>query len=147
MIRQLVTTAAAAALVLGTAGVAGAAPASDKDNLNHRTDSDANGYPDSGQVVTGQQRFTYGDDATTCEYLMSYRGEFDNDAYQDSGWIKNIIHCTGEEAGHYNYLLVHESDPRYTGNPDWAIWNEWEYHVLTVSGEGNLVKVQRPITG
>ena len=30
--------------------------------------------------------------------------------------------------------------PRYTGNPDWAIWGTWEYHVLTISGFGNLVR-------
>jgi len=42
--------------------------------------------------------------------------------------------------GAYNYLIVHQTDPRYTGNPDWAIWDTWEYHVLTESGSGNLVR-------
>jgi hypothetical protein len=39
---------------------------------------------------------------------------------------------------------VHETDPRYTGNPDWAVWGNWEYHVLTETGSGNLVR--RPET-
>lgn len=31
-------------------------------------------------------------------------------------------------------------DPRYQGDPDWAVWGTWEYHVLTESKLGNLVR-------
>jgi len=40
---------------------------------------------------------------------------------------------------------VHETDPRYRGNPDWAIWGTWEYHVLTISEYGNLVRPMKYI--
>ncbi len=42
----------------------------------------------------------------------------------------------------YNYLIVSQTDPRYTGNPDWAVWGTWEYHVLTMSHFGNLTGPQ-----
>jgi hypothetical protein len=57
----------------------------------------------------------------------------------DAGWIINTINCSGfDDNGQYNYLIVHESDPRYTGDPDLAIWGTWEYHVNVESGVGNL---------
>ena len=65
-----------------------------------------------------------------------------NTPFMDAGWIQNHIVCSGSDGtAAYNYLIVHESDPRYTGNPDWAVWGNWEYHVLTESGSGNLAKV------
>ena len=36
--------------------------------------------------------------------------------------------------------VVSQSDPRYTGNPDQAVWGTWEYHVNTESGLGNLAR-------
>ncbi len=78
---------------------------------------------------------------TVCDYVINYRADFGNDPFMDAGWIQNHINCHGyDDNGHYNYLIVHESDPRYQGNPDWAIWGTWEYHVLTESGSGNLVR-------
>jgi hypothetical protein len=59
----------------------------------------------------------------------------------DSGWIQNHIVCSGVDRGVYQYLIVHKTDPRYTGNPDWAEWGgDWEYHVLVEAGSGNLVR-------
>jgi len=78
---------------------------------------------------------------TVCNYVNNYRANFENDPYMDSGWIQNHINCSGyDDNNHYNYLIVHETDPRYTGNPEWAIWGTWEYHALTISGYGNLVR-------
>lgn len=78
---------------------------------------------------------------TVCDYEVNYRGTFENDAFLDSGRIQNLINCSGyDDNNQYNYFIVHESDPRYRGNPDWAIWGTWEYHGLTVSGDGNLVR-------
>ena len=58
----------------------------------------------------------------------------------NEGWITNNINCHGyDDNGTYNYLIVSQNDPRYTGNPDWAVWGTWEYHILTLSGNGNLV--------
>jgi len=137
-------------------------------------DADNNGYPDVGVVVSGHYTSLYAYDAfgdwywdlgdgrvlgtvgsvddldqnmlTVCQYVINFRGRFDNDPFLDSGWIQNHINCSGfDDNGHYNYLIVHETDPRYRGNPDWAIWGTWEYHVLTVSGQGNLVAPYRPV--
>jgi len=139
-----------------------------------RYDQDQNGYPDVGVTVTGHYYSVYAYDAngddywdlgdgrvqgtvgsidaldaatlTTCDYVVNYRGAFDNDPYLDSGWIQNHINCHGyDDNGHYNYLMVNESDPRYTGNPDWAIWGNWEYHVLTESHNGNLVRPEHDV--
>jgi hypothetical protein len=83
---------------------------------------------------------------TVCDYVNNYRGDFGGDPFMDDGWIQNHINCQGyDDNNQYNYLIVHESDPRYTGNPDWAIWGNWEYKVLTVSGFGNLVRPEVPV--
>ena len=131
-------------------------------------DQDNNGIPDAGVFVNGHYTSLYAYDAngdyywdlgdgriyktvdsvddldqetlTTCKYVNNYRADFGNDPFMNTGWIQNHIVCTGYEKGHYNYLIVHQDDPRYTGNPDWAIWGTWEYHVLTETGSGNLVK-------
>jgi hypothetical protein len=108
------------------------------------TDADDNGIPDAGEVVTGKYTFAEDFGDTTCKYQVQYRGAFENTPYLDSGWITNNINCRGADNGSYNYLIVHETDPRYTGNPDWAVWGNWEYHVLTETGSGNLVR--RPET-
>lgn len=134
-----------------------------------RYDTDANGYPDAGVSVTGVYTSVYAYDATdwywdlgdgrvlgsvtsvdalddatitVCDYRVQYRGTFENNPFMDSGWIKNNINCRGQDAGTFNYLIVHQTDPRYTGNPDWAVWGTWEYQVLTESGNGNLVHAQ-----
>lgn len=83
---------------------------------------------------------------TVCDYQVQYRGNFENDPYLDSGWMINNINCKGyDDNGSYNYLIVHQTDPRYDGNPDWAIWGTWEYQILTVSGFGNLVRPMTPV--
>ena len=134
-------------------------------------DQDNNGYPDAGMEVNGLYTSVYAYDAngdwywdlgdgriqgtvgsiadldpatlTTCDYVINYRADFGNDPFMNSGWIQNLINCYGyDDNGQYNYLIVHETDPRYTGNPDWAIWGNWEYHVLTISGQGNLTGPQ-----
>ena len=134
-----------------------------------KADANNNGYPDVGVVVNGHYTSLYAYDAngdyywdlgdgrvqgtvadpslldqstlTTCDYVINYRATFEDNPFMDSGWIQNHIVCSGVERGTYNYLIVHETDPRYTGNPDWAIWGNWEYHVLTESGNGNLVRI------
>lgn len=137
-------------------------------------DSDNNGYPDAGKQVNGHYTSVYAyddggdyywdlgdgrvhstvssiadldqDTLTQCDYVINYRGGFNNDPFMDSGWIQNHINCRGyDDNNHYNYLIVHESDPRYTGNPDWAIWGNWEYHVLTQSHLGNLVRPEHAV--
>ncbi len=139
-------------------------------------DADNNGYPDAGVEVNGHYTSLYAYDAagnwywdlgdgriqgtvasvadldqatlTTCDYVNNYRADFGNDPFMNSGWIQNHINCSGyDDNGQYNYLIVHETDPRYTGNPDWAIWGSWEYHVLTISGQGNLVQPMNHVGG
>ena len=139
-------------------------------------DQDQNGIPDAGVTVNGHYTSVYAYDAngdwywdlgdgrvlgsvgdianldaatlTQCDYVNNYRGQFNNDPYMDSGWIQNHINCRGyDDNTSYNYLIVHESDPRYQGNPDWAVWGTWEYHVLTQGKHGNLVRVTGPSNG
>ncbi|HEX5982640.1 MAG TPA: hypothetical protein VFY69_00385 [Solirubrobacterales bacterium] len=133
-----------------------------------RTDADGNGYPDAGVLVTGHYTSLYAYDASgayhwdlgdgrvygaasvddldqatlsVCKYVNGYRGTFGNDPYLDTGWNSNNIRCYGHDGkATYRYQIVHETDPRYRGNPEWAIWGNWEYHVLTESGAGNLVR-------
>jgi hypothetical protein len=136
-------------------------------------DSDNNGYPDEGKTVNGKYTSLYAYDAygdwywdlgdgriqgtvdsvddldqdtlTVCKYQVQYRGNFENDPFLDSGWIMNNINCSGyDDNNHYNYLIVHETDPRYRGDPDLAIWGNWEYHVLTESHSGNLARPKTP---
>lgn len=137
-------------------------------------DEDGNGIPDEGVTVVGKYTSLYAYDAggnwywdlgdgreqgnassvdeldqetlTTCDYQVEYRGNFEDDPFMDSGWIINNINCRGyDDNNKYNYLIVHESDPRYDGNPDNAIWGTWEYQALTVSGQGNLARPETPV--
>lgn len=159
---------AAALLALALPAGAGAATTV-PGQTGGRVDADENGYPDVGVVVTGHYTSLYAEDAsgdwywdlgdgriythgvesieeldpatlTTCDYVVNYRGTFENDPYMDTGWIMNNIRCHGYESAVYHYLIVNESDPRYRGNPEYAVWGNWEYHVLTESGTGNLIR-------
>jgi hypothetical protein len=137
-------------------------------------DEDNNGITDAGVFVVGHYLSLYAYDTTdwywdlgdgriqgtvdsvdeldaatltTCDYVINYRADFGNDPFMDAGWIQNHIQCSGyDDNNHYNYLIVHETDPRYTGNPDLAIWGDWEYHVDTLSGFGNLANPQKPVS-
>ena len=132
-------------------------------------DTDENGFPDAGVYVNGHYESVYTYDAngdwywvlgdgrvqgtvasvddldagtlSRCDYVNNYRADFGNDAFMNEGWVQNHIRCSGYDgASQYNYLIVSQTDPRYTGHPDNAIWGTWEYHVLTASGAGNLAK-------
>ncbi|MEK7638686.1 MAG: hypothetical protein AAB388_00850 [Patescibacteria group bacterium] len=135
---------------------------------HERFDADHNGHPDAGQFVNGHYTSVYAyDDAnwywdlgdgrvqgtvpgieyldpeflTVCDYVINYRADFGNDEFMNTGSILNLINCSGyDDNNQYNYLIVHKDDPRYTGNPDWAVWGDWEYHNLITSKFGNLVK-------
>jgi len=151
------------------AGSASAATAVPGHTGKDRIDSDENGIPDKGVKVNGHYTSVYAYDAagdyywdlgdgrvqgtvgsvealdqetlTVCDYVVNYRGTFENDPFQDSGVIFNHIRCHGHDGDAvYQYQIVHESDPRYRGNPDWSEWGTWEYHVLTESGAGNAVR-------
>jgi hypothetical protein len=138
-----------------------------------RYDKDGNGIPDAGVMVNGHYTSVYAYDAnddwywdlgdgrvqgtvvsidllddatlTQCDYVVNYWADFGNDEFMDSGWIMNHINCRGyDDNGQYNSLIVHESDPRYTGNPDLAIWETWEYHTDVWSGMGNVANPMKP---
>lgn len=137
-----------------------------------RYDQDNNGYPDAGKYVNGHYTSVYAYDSagdyywdlgdgriqgtvgsvdeldqatlSICNYVNNYRADFGNDAFMDHGSIKNLINCRGyDDNGHYGYMIVSDTDPRFTGDPEWSIWGTWEYHVLTVSGQGNLTGPQK----
>ena len=148
-------------------------PGHQKQVDNGTIDADSNGYPDAGVTINGKYVSLYAYDdtdwywdlgdgriqgtvdsvddldentLTVCDYQVQYRGNFENDPFLDSGWIMNNINCGGyDDDNHYNYLIVHETDPRYTGNSDFAIWGNWEYKALTISGFGNLVRPETPV--
>jgi hypothetical protein len=83
---------------------------------------------------------------TICDYQVVYRAEYGNDPCMNSGWIINNIHCSGyDDNGPHHHLIVHETDPRYMNNPDWAVWGTWEYHVLTESSVGNLLRPEHHV--
>ena len=108
------------------------------DKADRGVDADNNGIPDAGVQVVGNYTDVYVDGATTCTVRVIYRGDFGNDPYLNSGVIDNHWNCRGPDGRQtYNYQIVHQSDPRYRGNPDWQVWGEWEYHVLTQGGQGN----------
>lgn len=84
---------------------------------------------------------------TECVYQVHYRGSFGSDPYLDNGWIINNINCQGAEPGTYNSLIVHETDPRYRGTPENAIWGTWEYQVDTWFKQGNMARPQQHVGG
>lgn len=171
-ISKILTVVTATLLsVAVVAASASARPTTVPGHTGSRTDKDSNGISDAGVFVNGHYKSVYAyddngqwywdlgdgrvqgtvnsvealdkDTLTVCDYINNYRADFGNDPFMNTGWIQNHINCSGyDDNGTYNYLIVHKDDPRYTGNPDWALWGEWEYHVLTQSGDGNLVKTQ-----
>lgn len=74
------------------------------------------------------------------DYVVNYRGDFGSDPYLDNGVIFNSI--SGDPGEHYVYRIVSEDNPAYTGDPDYEVWGTWEYQVLVIAGEGNIVHSQ-----
>lgn len=161
-------------VVTGIAFAGTMVPGHQKQVESGKLDADGNGIPDEGVVVNGKYTSLYAyDDAgnwywdlgdgrvqgnvdslseldevtlTQCDYQVEYRGSFDNDPFMDSGRITNNINCRGyDDNSTYNYIIVHESDPRYRGIPENAIWGTWEYKALTQSGYGNLARPETPV--
>lgn len=164
--KRLILTAAIASLLMPAAALAAK-------NGTSKTDADGNGYADAGVVVTKHWTSLYAYDASDdwywdlgdgrvygtvgsvadldsatlsrCDYSNNSRGSFDNTPYQDTGWISNSITCRGYDGhGHWTYLMVHDDDPRFSGDAarsDALGWGpSWEYKILTESGSGNLFK-------
>jgi hypothetical protein len=174
MRKSLITKAAALAAVsvVAVAGPASAISTTTPGQSGARYDKDSNGYPDAGVYVTGTYKSLYAEDASgayywdlgdgrvyttkgvtsvedldqdtlvTCDYKNNYRADFGNDAFMDQGWIINNIRCS--DGTTYHYLIVSSEDPRYTGDPELAVWGSWEYHVLSESGSGNMANLVRP---
>jgi hypothetical protein len=148
----------------------GSAASSDVCKIPSKGDANGNGIGDVGVQVVCNYTALYAEDAngdyywdlgdgrvqttpgissvadldqttlTTCDYVIHSKGTFEDDPFQDTGSISNMIHCYGFAGNStYHYQIVHASDPRYTGDPAWAIWGDWEYHVNTESGSGNLI--------
>jgi hypothetical protein len=137
MKRALLAIAAMAALLSIPAGAWAATTV--PGHTGSRTDADNNGISDAGVQVNGNYTDTYDDGAgTICSLRVVYRGDFGNTPYLDSGVIDNHYVCKGPAGNStFYYQIVSATDPRYRGNPDWAVWGNWEYHVLTQGGQGN----------
>ena len=44
---------------------------------------------------------------TVCDYVVNYRGNFENDPFLDSGWIQNHINCSGyDDNNHYSTFAM-----------------------------------------
>lgn len=138
----IVTLFIAIGIALGSTGSASADVTTVPGQSGPRVDADNNGYPDVDKVVNGNYTDTYSDADGDCVVRVNYQGTFQNNPYLDSGWIQNHYRCVAPDGSvtTYNYLIVHESDPRYSGDPDWAIWGAWEFHVDAEGGSGNLVR-------
>lgn len=155
-------------LLLGVASSASASNTRVPGHQKDRYDQDNNGISDAGVYVNGHYTSVYAyddlgnwfwdlgdgriqdnvaaledldaDTLTTCDYVVNYRADFGNDPFMNEGWIQNHINCHGfDDNCHYNSLIVSQTDPRYTGNPDQAIWGTWEYHVDAWSQWGNIL--------
>lgn len=82
---------------------------------------------------------------TVCDYNIKYRADFGGDDFMDDGWINQTIKCDGPDGkSTTGYIIVSDEDPRYTGNPERATWGTWEYHVMTMSGSGNVANPMHP---
>lgn len=126
--RTLAVTAA-----IGAIGLATATSASAYDGTGV-----VPGQQGRGGTVTGHYVTT--DDGA--KVIVNYRGDFGGDPYLNDGWITNQYKYPDGRT--VNYLIVYKTDPRWTGNPDLAIWGEWEIVKQTKSGEGNQANIQRP---
>lgn len=145
MARRIITAGAVALLVLLVPVTAAGASTLVPGHQSAKYDTDGNGIADAGMVVTGKYSFDMEWEDGVCTYQVQYRGSFENTPFLDDGWIMNAIVCKDADGTNaYQYLIVHETDPRYTGNPDLAIWGNWEYHTLVESGTGNVANLHRP---
>jgi hypothetical protein len=171
--RRTLVIAIATLVALAFAAPAFAASTAVKGHQKDKYDQDGNGFTDAGVYVTGHYTSYYAEDGNgdyywdlgdgrvyktvdsvddldqatldECFYTNNYRADFGNDPFMDHGWIMNNILCKGYSGtNHYKYLIVSDTDPRYSGNPDWAVWGTWEYHVLAQTGFGNLVRPYKP---
>jgi hypothetical protein len=103
-----------------------------------RTDADNNGISDAGVQVVGNYTDTYVYGDAVCSVRVNYRGDFGNTPSLDSGVITNHYVCKGPDGVQtFYYQIVSNDQPQYQGNPEWAEWGTWEYHVLTQGGQGN----------
>src|SRR4051812_5347050 len=136
MKKLALATACAAALIVPAAASAASTVVPGQQD---RYDADHNGFPDAGQIVNGRydEVDTSGD--TVCKLVVTYRGDFGNDPYLDSGEISNPYACKGPHGNQTdNHQIGSQGAPRYRGNPDWTVCGGgWEYHALTQGGQGN----------
>jgi hypothetical protein len=136
---------------------------------NPSQDQDGNGNVDAGIVVSGRNIGIYAYDRdggvywsddpanstvgsvselnpwtlTVSQFVESYRGTCGNTPTLQDGWVQYHWQCVGwdfPKLTPFNYLLVHKTDPRYTGSflPEWG--GDWEYTVLVEKGFGNFVR-------
>ncbi|HVL66243.1 MAG TPA: hypothetical protein VM364_03150 [Vicinamibacterales bacterium] len=111
---------------------------------HRKADRDGNGVADAGVNVNAHftQTITWvsGGIEYSCTYVVNTRGDYGNDPYLNSGWIMNNVRCVGGGAtAVFHYMIVHQSDPRYTGE-GWPIWGTWEWFSLVESQLGNVAR-------
>ncbi len=84
-------------------------------------------------TVTGVYDYTAGN----FHYRVQYRGDFEGSPSLANGWMTN--HITNLDTGQkWFYLIVHETDPRYTGEGT-ALWGTWEYHLRLQGNQSDPV--------
>jgi hypothetical protein len=107
------------------------------DGRIYTSDGPYAGYPNAVNVESTSDLDP--ETVVNCDYQVTYRADFGNDAYMNEGWITNNIKCDDGTAT--NYLIVSKTDPRFTGEGLDAGWgSNWEAHVLTETGSGNLAR-------
>ena len=119
--KKILSIAVMALLALGLfAGAAVAAPEGNETVVPGQQTDDGS-YPEG--EVTGVYEF----EENGWHYKVQYRGDFEGTPHLANGWIIN--HITNIDTGQkWFYLIVHESDPRYTGEGT-EVWGDWEYHL------------------
>ena len=114
-----------ALIMIGVLAVAFTAPAMAQPQGNETVvpgqQTEDGSEPDG--TVTG----VYSYEAGGFHFRLQYRGDFEGSPSLANGWMTN--HITNMETGQkWFYLIVHETDPRYTGEGT-EVWGSWEYHL------------------
>ncbi len=84
---------------------------------------------------------------TVCDYVVTYRGDFEGSDFLANGWIRNNIKCSGyayDRTQTFNSLYVHETDRRYSEDLE-SIWGTWGILVNAIGGVGNAANPQHPV--
>lgn len=120
------------ATLLLTVGLSVGVALAQSDTVVPGQQTDNGSYPVG--TVTGVYEYTSGG----FHVQVQYRGDFEGTPSLENGWIKNIFTRLSDGAK-WHYIIVHETDSRYTGNGT-SVWGSWEYHLRLRANQSDPVK-------